>query len=351
MSAAAAVSAAGVLTHENADDSAYPPVCDDAIVTSLSNDAGGNAAGGNAAGGNAAGGNDAVSEAIAPDTSERDETPVRRKLAAGVRAVDLLFLAAVPVALLAVFSLPEATRRSLAFSYTDPTLATAYTAHFVHLDVRHLVGNVAGYLLLASVGYALAVLSGHRRFFVSALVTFLLAFPFALSGLNLAVPRNAIGFGFSGINMALAGLLPLLLGVYAREQFFPDASIRALPAVFFPLVGWIALLALPLSTEGTGAAGIATAVAGVLLGSLYASSAGVRLRQPLRERFRTVTSRAGYSDLFVVGALLTVGYPVIGFPADPTGDGSVVNLYVHLLGFCLAFIGSFVVLASGVFKE
>ena len=277
--------------------------------------------------------------------------PFRRELVASVRAVDLLVLVAVPVALVAVFALPEATRRSLAFSYVDPTLATAFTAHFVHLDASHLAGNVTGYGLLAGVGYALAAVGRCRRFFFTAFATFLLAFPFALSALNLAVPRNAIGFGFSGINMALAGLLPLLLWAYAREHLSSTASVRALPAVFFPLVGWIALLALPLSTSGAGLAGVTTAVAGVLLGALYATSAGVRIRRPVRERVRAVVSRPGYGDLFVVGVALLVGYPVVGFPADPTGDGSVINLYVHLLGFCLAFIGPFALLAAGAFDE
>ncbi|WP_050032778.1 hypothetical protein [Halorubrum halophilum] len=279
---------------------------------------------------------------------------VRRELLARLRLVDLLALAAVPGILGAVFALPESTRRSLAFAYADPTVLTAFTAHYVHLDAGHLAGNVAGYVLLAGVGYALAVLAGHRRFFVAALATFLGAFPFVLSALNLAVPRNAIGFGFSGINMALAGLLPVLIGVYARERFFPTASIRALPAVFFPLVGWMAFLALPVSPgalDGPGLAGVATAAAGLLLGLLYASSTGIRIRAALREAARAAVSNAGDGDLFAVGVALTVGYPVVGFPGDPTGEGSVVNLYVHLLGFCLAFIGSFALLAAGVFEE
>ncbi|WP_144924097.1 hypothetical protein [Halorubrum salsamenti] len=284
---------------------------------------------------------------------DADDAGFRRELVAGVRLVDLLVLAAVPAILCAVFALPESIRRSLAFAYTDPTVRTAFTAHYVHLDAGHLAGNVAGYGLLAGVGYALAVLAGYRRFFMVALAAFLLAFPFALSALNLAVPRNAIGFGFSGVNMALAGLLPLLLGVYARERFFPEASVRALPAAFFPLVGWMALLALPVSPgtlDGAGVAGLATAVAGVLLGLLYASSAGVRLRQAVRRGGRATVSNPGDGDLFAVGVALLVGYPIVGFPGDPTGPGSVVNLYVHLLGFCLAFIGPFALLAAGAFE-
>jgi hypothetical protein len=286
----------------------------------------------------------------AGDDRNADRT-LRRELLAGVRAVDLLVLLAVPAVLLAAFSLPEATRRSLAFAYADPTLRSAFASHYVHLDAGHLAGNLAGYGLLAGVGYPVAVLGGSRRLFLTALATFLLAFPFALSALNLAVPRDAIGFGFSGINMALAGLLPLLLGTYARERFAPEASLRALPAVFFALVGWIALLALPVSTTGLGLAGLATGVAGALLAVLYASSAGIAVREAVREGVRAVASRPGEGDLFAVGAVIVVGYPLVGFPSDPTGAGSVVNLYVHLLGFCLAFIGSFALLAVGVFER
>ena len=274
-----------------------------------------------------------------------------REALASVRAVDLLVLLAVPAVLLAVFALPEATRRSLAFAYADPTVSTAFASHYVHLDAEHLAGNVAGYCLLAGVGYAVAVLGGARRFFLTALATFLLAFPFVLSALNLAVPRDAIGFGFSGINMALAGLLPLVLGAYARERFGLAGSVRALPAVFFALVGWIALLALPLSTTGLGLAGVATGVAGALLAVLYAATAELSVRASVGGVARAVTARPGEGDLFVVAAVLVAGYPVVGFPSDPTGAGSVVNLYVHLLGFCLAFIGPFALLAAGAFAD
>jgi len=273
------------------------------------------------------------------------------ELSASVRVVDLIALAVPPVVLVAVFALPETARRSLAFAYIDPTLLSAFSAHYVHLETNHLLGNLAGYGLLAGVGYLLAALSGRRRLFFTAFATYLGAFPFALSALNLAVPRNAIGFGFSGINMALAGLLPILWYCYARDRFAPSASVTALPAVFFALVGWIALLALPVSTEGNGLAGLAIGVAGALLALLYAASSDLRLPRSLRERARAVASRPGYGDLLAVGALVTVGYPIVGFPANPSGGGNVVNLYVHLLGFCLGFIGPFALLATGAFDD
>jgi hypothetical protein len=287
----------------------------------------------------------------AGDAERRSDLALRRELLASARAIDALALLAVPGVLIAVFALPEATRRSLAFAYTDPTLLSAFTAHYVHLGVDHLLGNLAGYGLLAGVGYALAVLSGRRRLFFTAFATYLGAFPLALSALNLAVPRNAIGFGFSGVNMALAGLLPILCYCYARDRFFTAAPLAALPAVFFGLIGWIALLALPVSTEGLGLAGLAIGVSGALLAVLYAASSDVRFPPPVREGVRTVASRAGHGDLLAVAAVAAVGYPVVGFPSDPSGGGSVVNLYVHLLGFCLGFIGPFALLAGGAFEE
>ena len=293
-----------------------------------------------------------------PATDERDRSAgadgrsdgtFRRELLASVRAVDVVALLAVPTVLVAVFALPEPTRRSLAFAYQDPTPLSAFTAHYVHLGTDHLLGNLVGYGLLAGVGYALAVLSGRRRLFFTAFATYLAAFPFALSALNLAVPRNAVGFGFSGINMALSGLLPILWYCFLRDRFAPAAPLAALPALFFGLVGWIALLALPVSTEGIGLAGLSIGVASALLALLYVASSEVRFPRRLRVHAKTVASRPGYGDLLVVGAVVAVGYPVVGFPSDPAGGGSVVNLYVHLLGFCLGFIGPFALLAEGAF--
>ncbi|MBB6646641.1 hypothetical protein H5V44_10145 [Halobellus sp. MBLA0160] len=80
-------------------------------------------------------------------------------------------------------------------------------------------------------------------------------------------------------------------------------------------------------------------------------STGVGLRLPTREWLRAVMSQPGYGDLFVVGSVLFVGYPVVGFPADPAGTGRVVNFPVRLLGCSLAFIGFFVPLVGGIGDE
>ncbi|SMO85018.1 hypothetical protein [Halorubrum cibi] len=287
------------------------------------------------------------------------DPPLREVLLSRARPPDLLVLSAVPVVLLAAFTLSEETRRSLAFAYHDPTVLTAFSAHYVHLEAAHLLSNVAAYGLLAGVGYLLAVTSGQRRLFFTAFATFCLSFPFVLSAMNLAVPRRAIGFGFSGVNMAFAGLLPLLLAAFVharlsngeRTPLSASTPVRLLPATFLVVVGWIGVLALPTAADPTGIVGPGVLLGGVLLGARGILSTPLERRPSVREGLRRVIDRRGYGDLFAVGATLAVAYPVVGFPTDPGVDGGVINLYVHFLGFCLAFIGPYVLLAGGVFDE
>ena len=291
-----------------------------------------------------------------------DRVPFRAALAAGSHPLDVLVLALIPAALLGVFSLPESTRRSLAFAYADPTPLTAFTAHYVHLRFEHLLANLVGYGLLAGVGYLVAAASRQRRLFFTAFVTFCLAFPFALSALNLAVPRDAVGFGFSGINMAFAGVLPLLLAVFACRRLAPEASaypvdlpIRLLPAGFLLLVGWMAVLALPGGIDMRGLAGPLVMLLGavVAVGQLRSLGAPDRpsLSASLRSTVGRIRDRPGDGDLFAVGFVLAVAYPVVGFPPDATADGRIINLYVHLLGFSLAFIGPYVLIVAGKFPD
>nr|WP_245626059.1 rhomboid family intramembrane serine protease [Haloparvum sedimenti] len=265
------------------------------------------------------------------------------------RPADLLALAAPPLVMLGALALPVETRRALAFQYTDPTVVTAFTAHYVHLTVDHLLANLIGYGLLAGVGYALALLGGRRRFFLTALATYLLAFPVVLSALNLAVPRHAVGYGFSGVNMALLGVLPLVMLPYARNQLSPAVSSRVLPAVFFLLVGWMGVLALPVG--GDTLVGTVATAASLALGCwyLYAATRGSDRRWNPHGWVRVVSAREGYGDLFAVAGALLVAYPAVGFPVDPVTGTSVLNLYVHLLGFCLGFIGPHIALTVGLF--
>jgi membrane associated rhomboid family serine protease len=261
-------------------------------------------------------------------------------------ASDVVALLSIPVVLLAVFALPASTRRAAAFSYTDPTIVTAFTAHYVHLSFPHLVGNVLGFLLLGSVAYGLSVAAGRRRLFLVSGIAYLFAFPFVLSGLNLAIPRNAIGYGFSGVTMAFLGYVAVVFPV-ALEERFGFASRRLVPALFFVSVAYVAVIALPISTRSAGFG------AAVLTFALpYGRGTDRDSVSALRCAVRRVLATPRYGELVAVATLVLVAYPLVGFP-PATSPGLRVNVYIHFLGYALSFLVVYVSLLvdrHGVFS-
>ena len=266
-----------------------------------------------------------------------------------VRLLDVALLAVVPVVMLAVYVLPYPLKRSLAFSYVDPSPITAVTAHYVHLSPGHLVANLAGYAVIASVGYLLAVLADRRRLFGLSMVVYLVVFPPVLSALNLAVPRPAITYGFSGVNMAIAGLLPLLLAGYLGRRLMGTVSGRDAPALFFLVMALIALVAIPRRPStlivAAGSGLVALVYTGRLVVDAAAGSGNIvgfdRESGPI----------AGWVELGAAGVVVAIGYPLVGFPTDVTGPGLVVNLYVHTLGYSIAFIVPYIAFELGLLTE
>lgn len=255
-----------------------------------------------------------------------------------VRLVDILALLAVPVALFAVFSLPESTRQVLAFSYREPDLLAAYAANFVHLERGHLALNAGGYLVVASVAYLLSAVSGHRGRFFAAFATILLAFPVALSYLNLAVPRAGSTVGFSGLLMSFVGYLPVAIAGSLRTTFDIESPLDVAGSLFFGGLALIAVLVVP-TTVGFG-----VAAASVLAAALFGLSAvgdGSGDRSP---GLGGAVRASGHVELLGAAVVSFVGYTVAAFPLDPVVGGAVVNLYAHLLGYALGFIVMYVTL-------
>ncbi|GGN22748.1 hypothetical protein GCM10009021_25420 [Halarchaeum nitratireducens] len=259
------------------------------------------------------------------------------------RLRDAVALAVVPVALVGVFALPASLRSSLVFSYREPTLVTAYGANVVHFRLAHLLADVVGYVLLAGTGYVLAVLAERRHLFLASALTYLVAFPPILSALNLAVPRNAVTYGFSGVVAAFAGFVPLALATYAKHRLSAGAWVRQAPGVFLASLVVVVAVALPDSRVAMGATAFVVSAT-----ALYGVST---LRRGLITTLaRSVRDRRGWGDCFLLGVVVVFGFPFAGFP-QPRVGGSVVNLYVHLLGYCLAFLVPYVALQTDAFAR
>lgn len=259
-------------------------------------------------------------------------------------AADIAALLAVPVVLAGVFLLPRSVREAVVFTYTDPSPVTAFASSYVHLDATHLAVNVLTYAMVIAVVFVLDLASGRRQRFYTVLVTVLLVFPVVLSYTNLAILRLSVSFGFSGLVMAFAGYLVVALADYLAVQFDigPRASVG--PMLFFLTLGLISALSVQSvvpenTTVVLGNSGLVAAA--LLSGLLYGLSVYQRGRN-LRQRIREATRRSGYFEAAVLAGVLVVALPFVGFPATPTVAGSVLNLYVHLLGYALGFLVPYV---------
>jgi membrane associated rhomboid family serine protease len=248
---------------------------------------------------------------------------------------DALLLAGFPLALVGVYLLPTGTKRALALDYLDPEPLTLYTSHLVHFRPSHLGANLLGFALAATAAYLLATAAGDRRRFRVAMTVVLVALPVVLSGLNVLWTRPRIGYGASGVTMAVAGLLPVFAFVYLDAVPRVDATVADAPAVFFAGLA-VAGVGGPL-----GGVGDAVGAAAGLAVVLYA----VDVRVPVRA-LRSLP--AGHPELLATAVLLAVGYPLLAFPADPYVTGGVVDLYTHLLGYALAFIAAYLTPGVGL---
>lgn len=258
-----------------------------------------------------------------------------REIRARGHRADLVLLAAVPVVLVGLFALPEEARLGLAFSGADPTLATAFASHFVHLAPAHLLSNLAGYLLLAPLAYLLCLLTDRRWLFYTAFATFLLAFPLALSVLELAVGNTHVALGFSAINGAFFGLFSFALAQYAGSRLAGGHPAGEPPVAFFLGAALIAVLAVPSTVLAIGIAAAALLSAALYLDGTHGGGL------PSLDGVRRVAARPGHFELASAGTGVFLAYPLVAFPTDPVTAAGVVNLYSHLLGFALAFVATY----------
>jgi len=154
----------------------------------------------------------------------------------------------------------------------------------------------------------------------------------------LLFPRERIVFGFSGINAGFFGLLYVSLVSYVNRTLSPRIETEHAPALLFFSVGAIAWLVVP--ARGFR---VEIAAASVGLGLVYLVPAVRQVGLPTLAEIKVAIDHPGYFELAGAGFGLAVAYPYIGF-RDTIVHGGVLDVYAHLLGYCLAFIVVFVFL-------
>lgn len=247
--------------------------------------------------------------------------------------VDIAALASIPLVLVGVSLLPVPTRESFVFETAEPTVRSAYASHFVHRQQFHLLGNVFVYLVVAPVVYLLCLLSDRRQLFRVTFVMLVTVFPLVLSVMQLLFPREREILGFSGLNAGLFGLLCVAWVLYTSRHFVGEPSVRFAPTLLFLMAGVIAFVTLPARAWRLEITAVSLAVGfGYLL--FWAKSR----RRPTLETIQEGFERFGYAELAGAGLGLILCYPLVGFRPVVTVGGGVLDAYIHLLGYSLAFI-------------
>ncbi|TKX72914.1 rhomboid family intramembrane serine protease [Halorubrum sp. GN11_10-6_MGM] len=247
---------------------------------------------------------------------------------------DACLLVGPPVLYLLVFLAPSETRLALSLSHTAPTFYSLYTSHFVHFTEAHLTANVVGYLIAATVGYLLAHIAGTRGRYRIALFVIVTVLPPVLSLLNLAIPRQSIGYGASGVVMGVVGLVPVFVFVYLHHRPQTGGSVEDAPVLFFCGFAVVGVSA-PIGWLGAG-----VSAAALLSAVLY----GIDIRIDFGSVRRLPP---GHLELLAAGVIIGVGYPAVAFPSNLHVQGGIVNLYVHLLGYALGFIPAYLTPSIG----
>jgi membrane associated rhomboid family serine protease len=275
-------------------------------------------------------------------TTNSSETPAEEPFADAVRRVvrplDIVALLFPAALFLGVGILPAILREQLAFSYTDPDVLTALTAHFVHADSAHLFRNLTAYLIIVPTAYLTSVLAGRRRLFYTVFVVVFAVFPFVLSGLNLVVPREALSLGASGLTLAFVGYLPVAIAEYVRSQFGVVSVVRRNIAAGLFFVGLIIVIPLAAATVQPRLTIVLVSV--VLLAII---GYGVALQRSGIDRSTLRGPPPGFLELGVWSIAILVAVLIAAFPTDPLSDAGLVNTYTHFLGYSLGFLSSYLV--------
>lgn len=267
----------------------------------------------------------------------------RESLHDRIQLGDLVLMAVFPLVTGTVYALPTGTREALVFEYDEPTIETAFTSAFVHLDAAHLSQNLLLYALVIGSVYVLCLTARNRRQFRVFVGTVLIAFPFVLSYINLAIARSSVSFGASGLVMALAGYLPLALAVHLEANFGVGPVRTFAPLTFIPTLGLVSVLSLRsvLRTNATARWVVIGLVAAALLATLWYGLSAYERSKAAGWDVRNALATPGGPELVGAASLVLLAILFVAFPADPTVGAGVVNLYEHFLGYSLGFIVSF----------
>jgi hypothetical protein len=297
-------------------------------------------------------------------TTAESSNHALRPVAEGIDVPDSVQFVLGVLALLAVVGVlfgvhellaPE-TRASLVLVHSDPSTATLWTTHYVHVSRGHLLNNALGFLLAAVPALAVAHRIDSRQVFWTTLVTLVTVVPVPLSVATILWFRHwtalSVGssLGFSGVVGATVGLLVVLVadgwrtvadahdsGTQTTSSAETTGTVYAAVAGGLSTVSavagaggavWLGLDARQLALVAAVAAGLVVVV-DTVLADRRAITSDVSWKSRVRGRLLTVTVLAGATAATAVSLRAL-------FPGSPVeGAGFPPGVATHGLGLVL----------------
>ena len=245
-------------------------------------------------------------------------------------AFDAVGLAAIGGVLVAIhFLLPVGIREQLAFDHEQFTPWSLLTAAYVHNSTQHLLNNLGGYGVGATIAYVLCVGQDRRRWFWTTIVGFLFVLPILVS-LTSYVTFQALGIepttrGFSGVVAGFAGFILVALSRRIGDRYGASVGQSVGQGVFLILLGEIAVIY-------TGVPSLLVSsllVVGLVLSFGSLGLRGLRRDWDPDERMELVLE--GVFAGLVVVLLLVFVWAL--FPTTLVQDGTTTNIVAHGSGF------------------
>lgn len=235
----------------------------------------------------------------------------------------LLFIA-LPALLAAIETLPQTVQDSLTLHIESPTLWGAYLSNFVHGGTSHLVANIANYVLLMAVLLSLAIYADWKRELYLTTIFFLTVLPLIVSAYSVWTLQGSgvvRTYGFSGIDAAFLGLLPVATFAFLRREV--SSNIR--------LHHSLVLVAVEMALILFGWGGLSISVIGL---SVLAILGTGLLYWDTRGEWGTLTDTPEYQTLLFIAIAFFLILPFQNLVNVETGT----NVYGHLIGFVVGFL-------------
>ncbi len=247
---------------------------------------------------------------------------------------DILLIVSPFVLIILIYFLPEKIQESLALSYENPRLINLLTSAFVHGGRSHLIGNLTAYLLFVIPIFLMSIIAREKKKFYLVFSLFVLVFPFILSSINLYFIDAETSRGFSGVDSAFLGFMPIISFHLLRKKVCENLK-KTFPVSFlffaFSLVVFTYVDAL---IEKVLTSGVILLLAVFFL---WWSTKDIDFKKFLKT-VKDNPETYWHFWIGMMGILIFIVGVISIFPAEIVSGESTVNIVSHYFGLVLGFL-------------